>query len=137
MQSRLRLVTETETQPKMAEDVIRRAFRRALRGCSAEYERRHMAAWQGCTWGSSASGAPAASVALANMLRALGQYVDGYHRRYPEFRLGGDIVLGEAWEQMLSGFLTLLNGELGWLDGGALDAAARDLHRWAGFDTEL
>jgi hypothetical protein len=112
-------------------DVIIEAFGRSLRGASLEYRARHLTRWE------NPAQRDVFAAALANTLSALGEYADAYHRRYRGSRLGEDGVLGEEWQQMLRGFVGLLNGETGGLDAGALDAAARDLHRWAGFEDEL
>lgn len=112
-------------------DVIVEAFGRSLRSASLEYRARHLTRWE------NPAQRDVFAAALANTLSALGEYADAYHRRYRDSRLGEDGVLGEEWQQMLRGFVGLLNGETGGLDAGALDAAARDLHRWAGFEGEL
>lgn len=48
--------------------------------------------------------------------------------------LGDDYVLGAAWEAIGHELLTLLNGDLGRLDGGTLDHAIRAAFTLAGLD---
>lgn len=73
---------------------------------------------------------------LLLMLRGLAAYADAYQARY-ESPIGKDYVIGEAWENSLRAFRTLLNGELGRLDGRTLDKAACELYRACGFEEEL
>jgi hypothetical protein len=71
-------------------------------------------------------------------LKALVGYADAYDQTYgSDSTLGLDGVLGEGWLDMARGWRALLNGELGRLDGGALDSALCDLVKWAGFEEEL
>jgi hypothetical protein len=121
--------------PDCAEHVVVHAFSRSLRpvptsakGNAYDYRARHMLAWR------QPRGTERSIVA---MLRSLALYVDDYSQRFEGSKVGADYVLGEAWADMLRGFRALLNGELGRLDGGALDAACCDLWAYAGFKEEL
>jgi len=116
-------------------EVIYTAFERSLRAANPQYRSRHEHAWLQHATGE--RGPVANANAVADLLKALGAYADTYRLQYPGSVLDNDSVLGRAWQEMLRGFIDLLNGELGPLDGGALDAAARDLYRWAGFEDEL
>lgn len=115
--------------------VIQEAFEHSLKACDVQYKARHFSAWQAHF--QTPTPQLAMGQALANQLRALAAYAEAYSLRFPDSKIGHDGVLGEAWADMLRGFIGLLNGDLGHLDGGALDAAARDLFHWAGFDEEL
>jgi hypothetical protein len=117
-----------EPRPKSAVQVIDLAFVRSLRAADPGYRARHY----------QATGLPMGFEGpIIRMLRALADYVDAYRTEWPDLRLGNDCVLGEAWAEMLRGFRDLLNGNLGRLDGGALDAAVCDLWAFAGFTEEL
>lgn len=115
-----------------AVQVIDQAFSRALKAAPAYATRNHYAA-------------VAADITSPNfmrerslvaMLRALGDYAEQHQHRFGA-PLARDSFLGEQWLVMLRGFLALLNGDLGRLDGGALYAAAMDVYTWAGFEGEL
>ena len=67
------------------------------------------------------------------MLYALSQYADEHERAYAS-KIGEDGVLSPAWLDMLKGFRTLLNGDLGRFDGGTLDGCCFDMAQAAGFD---
>lgn len=87
----------------------------------------HMRAWH-CSH-------PGVERALVSGLRAMADYAAAYHAQYGD-GIGTDGVLGEAFATQLRGWLALLNGERGRLDGGLLDAAARSLWTRAGFGPE-
>lgn len=72
---------------------------------------------------------------LPMMIRGAATYADAYASRYGS-PIGEDGVLGEAWLQIASGILQLLNGETGMLDAGATDGLLRDMVRAAGFSGE-
>ncbi len=74
--------------------------------------------------------------AISEMIRGLARYADDHEARFGA-PLGQDCILGAAWEEMLKGLVTLLNGETGRLDCGDVDRLARALHRAAGFEGEL
>lgn len=103
--------------------IITQAFRRSLKNCQVEYTARHMQAWH--------APGDATEYALATMLTALARYAAAHKHRY-ESDILADGVLGPAWADILKGFRTLLNGETGRFDAGALDAAACDLFFSAG-----
>lgn len=73
---------------------------------------------------------------LLHMIRGLACYAGAHARQY-ESPIADDGVIGEAWLDALKGVRALLNGELGRLDGGALDHAIVELHKAAGFEGEL
>jgi hypothetical protein len=73
---------------------------------------------------------PTMAAGIALIIEGLATYADGYHAEYgPEGEdqsdghiLANDGVLGDAWAEVLKGCRTLLNGDLGGLDGGTLDS---------------
>lgn len=73
---------------------------------------------------------------LGRLLDAWALYAQGYKAQFPESKLGDDYVLGEAWKSIGCELRTLLNGPLGRLDGGTLDAFILDTMSAAGVDTE-
>lgn len=56
------------------------------------------------------------------------------HRAQYAASIGDDYVLGPEWAQIGMALLTLLNGDLGRLDGGSLDGIIRDAMLAQGFD---
>jgi len=52
------------------------------------------------------------------------RYADAHHNAYGS-GIGADYILGPAWAQIAGGLITLLNGDLGRLDGGTLDGLLR------------
>jgi hypothetical protein len=64
---------------------------------------------------------------ILGMLRMLADYADAHCRRY-EAPIAHDGMLGAAWLDMLRGARVLLNGELGRLDAGTLDATVGAWH---------
>lgn len=73
---------------------------------------------------------------IAVMITALDTYQRRHFERY-ESKLADDGVLGPAFLDALRGVRTLLNGEIGGLDGGTCDAAILAIHSEAGFGGEL
>jgi hypothetical protein len=73
---------------------------------------------------------------VAVMISALDQYAAKHEDRY-ESKIGEDYVLGPAFLDALRGVRTLLNGEIGGLDGGTCDAAILGIFSDAGFKGEL
>jgi hypothetical protein len=70
-------------------------------------------------------------------------YADDHRKRYGgdagdqyPSQLGSDYVLGDAWFQIVDGIRTLLNGDLGGLDGGLCDALLVALLEGEGFDVD-
>lgn len=72
---------------------------------------------------------------IANMLRAWLQYAETHRERY-DSGIGEDYVLGPAWEAIGRSLRTLLNGECGRLDCGAIDAILNDQLKAEGFEEE-
>lgn len=73
---------------------------------------------------------------IAKMIKALAEYADDYHSRYPDSKLSDDYVLGAYWIESLKGIRGLLNGELDGLDGGLTDSIILDMALNNGFDEE-
>ena len=73
---------------------------------------------------------------LINLVESLGDYALHYRREFPDSKVGGDGVLGEYWLQIARGVAGLLNGPIGRLDAGTMDAAIRDMAREEGFSAE-
>lgn len=72
--------------------------------------------------------------AYVRILEGLEAYCDAYHARYGA-HIGSDYILGkEGVQPILHGLRTLLNGELGRLDGGELDKRILRIVRSEGFD---
>ena len=80
--------------------------------------------------------APPFEQSILRTLASLAMYADAYAERY-ESPIGNDGVLGESWCEMVHGLRGLLNGDIGRLDGGTLDAAILALYKAAGFEGEL
>lgn len=57
---------------------------------------------------------------VVTMIDAWAAYADAHFSRY-ESSIGEDYVLGVAWVEMGKAIRTMLNGELGGLDGGTVD----------------
>lgn len=74
---------------------------------------------------------------IAELVRALGLYETAHWEAYGR-RLAEDGVLGKCWLQAWFSVRSMLNGELGLLDGGACDSVLMAIGRNAGFnDKEL
>lgn len=73
--------------------------------------------------------------AIVNMLRGWENYAKAHKVRF-ESPIGNDYVLGPAWQEIGQGIRTLLNGELGRLDGGTLDGFVLNTMAENGIDTE-
>lgn len=65
--------------------------------------------------------------AILTIARGLEQYAEEHRGRYDDTPIGEDYVLGCAFEDIARGLLMLLNGEIGRLDGGTVDAAIRSM----------
>jgi hypothetical protein len=63
--------------------------------------------------------------ALVGMLKSWQTYAMAHQQMF-ESKIGDDGVLGPAWQEIGEAMRTLLNGELGQLDGGAMDRAILD-----------
>lgn len=70
---------------------------------------------------------------IVNVLTVLDSYDRQHVTRFGS-GLARDYVLGAAWLEIAKAARTLLNGDLGRLDGGSLDKILLDLIRTAGFD---
>jgi hypothetical protein len=69
------------------------------------------------------------------MFRGWYEYAQAHERRY-ESLIGDDGFLGPAWEEIGDSLRTLLNGELGRLDGGICDGFILNTMRDNGVDTD-
>ena len=69
---------------------------------------------------------------LLQLIQGMSDYAAAYHTEYPDSTLGDDGILGEGFADIVRGTLTLLNGSLGRLDGGSLDASIREIAAGAG-----
>lgn len=78
---------------------------------------------------------PGFEAAIVAMFGALDTYACAHSRRYSS-PLGEDYVLGDEWRDMARGLRGLLNGELGRLDAGTVDAAVLNLAAAHGVDME-
>ena len=72
---------------------------------------------------------------LIVLIRDWESYAAIYHRKY-ETQIGEDAVLGAAWIDIGKCFIDLLNGDIGRLDAGTLDARIRRSILAAGFTQE-
>jgi hypothetical protein len=70
------------------------------------------------------------------MISALDLYRARHNARFGSL-LGNDYVLGPAFLDALRGVRTMLNGEIGGLDGGTCDAAICAIYSESGFEGEL
>lgn len=79
-------------------------------------------------------GAPNSSEeAIVKALRAWNDYAHAHKARF-DSEIGEDRVLGPAWAQWGGALRTLLNGDLGRLDGGTLDHIISSNLSEQGFD---
>jgi hypothetical protein len=99
------------------------------RTTSTGWAERHAAAWTDSSIGKLTT----AAVCYADDYRK--SYGSDAGDQYPT-QLGSDYVLGDAWFQMIDGIRTLLNGDLGDLDGGSCDALLVALLEGEGFDVD-
>jgi hypothetical protein len=81
------------------------------------WSRRHLAAVT--------TPAPGFETALVAMLKGWLEYADVHAQRY-DSTIGEDRVLGPAWARIGAALRDLLNGDLGRMDGGTLDALLVD-----------
>lgn len=65
---------------------------------------------------------------VIQMVAAWDMYAKIHAKRY-ESKIGDDGVLGKEWQAIGEGLIGLLNGELGGLDAGTLDAFLRNTIR--------
>jgi hypothetical protein len=72
--------------------------------------------------------------AMVRMIDGWAEYADAHYEQFDSL-IGEDYVLGPAWQAQGEAFRTLLNGELGDLDGGTMDGAILDIMRVNGIDT--
>jgi hypothetical protein len=72
---------------------------------------------------------------LVYMLRGWYDYARQHEQRF-ESKIGDDGFLGPAWEEMGDNLRTLLNGDIGRLDGGTVDGFILNTMRENGVDTE-
>lgn len=98
---------------------------------NAEWGKRHYAFWQNNTIRND-TGKPGASV--VRMVEAWAAYADEHFARF-ESLIGDDYVLGVAWIEQGKALRTLLNGECGPLDCGAVDSMLLDIMSANGVDT--
>lgn len=88
---------------------------------------------QGEPWARRHADAWAQRVPLAQMICAVGEYIDQHQTRY-DSPVSKDGVLGdEGIKPMLQAINTLLNGELNGLDGGTLSTMVCHLIAKAGY----
>lgn len=71
---------------------------------------------------------------LLHMLQGWLEYADAHRAAY-DSPIGEDGVLGPAWQEMGEGLRSLLNGDLGRMDGGTLDGVILDAMSMNGIDT--
>ena len=72
--------------------------------------------------------------AIMDMLYGWSEYATKHRTRY-ESIIGDDYVLGPAWQSIGENLRTLLNGELGGLDGGTVDGYIIGTMEYHGIDT--
>jgi hypothetical protein len=58
---------------------------------------------------------------IRDMLESWHDYAGNYHNQFDSL-IGEDYVLGVAWQSIGESIRTLLNGEIGRLDGGTVDS---------------
>ncbi|HEY7195492.1 MAG TPA: hypothetical protein VH439_17245 [Gemmatimonadales bacterium] len=116
-----------------AHQIIQLANDRAIRmneraGSRTDWARRHVAAFSRAATLVYRADVAEPAGAVVNLIVALGAYADAHYQRY-ETAIGTDGVLGQAWAEIAQGILTLLNGDLGPLDGGTCDGMIREIMR--------
>lgn len=131
--------TETETKPDQvlstpAEVILAHIATVADKGCrdpSQSWPRRHLRAWRQDNVPRIArldaiSAVAMSEVAMRDAIVAWAMMGEAHAKMYAS-PIGEDGVLGVAWAQMGQALLSMLNGELGGLDGGTLDKLIRDI----------
>jgi hypothetical protein len=73
--------------------------------------------------------------AVAQVILAAASYADAHQNKH-ETPVGHDYVLGEGFASILQGARTLLNGDMGNLDCGTLDAMILDIASVNGIDPD-
>jgi len=74
--------------------------------------------------------------AMVLMVRGWCEYAQSHKDQFGS-EIGDDRVLGDEWMAIGQAMLGLLNGDLGRLDGGTLDAIIRDNLNEQGFDPDI
>ena len=74
-------------------------------------------------------------IGVVLLLKGWDAYANAHGAIY-ESRIGEDYVLGPEWAKIGGAILSLLNGDLGRLDGGSLDHVIRHNLEAEGFDPE-
>jgi hypothetical protein len=87
---------------------------------------RHRIAWYAPT---------AVESPIVELFTALAHYADHHQARF-ESPIGHDRVLGVGWLMIAKAIRIMLNGDLGRLDGGTLDALLFSMTEAAGFERE-
>lgn len=95
--------------------LIRAANQKAAQ--SGDWGARHAAAWTAPT---------GTGAAIVEVVQSLAKYADAHKARFGS-TVGQDAVIGDGWKNIAQGVLTLLNGDLGGLDGGTMDSIVRDM----------
>jgi hypothetical protein len=72
---------------------------------------------------------------MVHLLTGWSEYAETHRARY-ESVIGDDGVLGPAWEEIGDALRTMLNGDLGRLDGGTLDSFILNTMRDNGVNME-
>lgn len=96
---------------------------------------RHASALNAVATVESSSPARLHEAGIVQMLKGWALYADAHYNQF-ESLIGHDYVLGPAWLEMGKSLRTLLNGEMGRLDGGMTDGLILDLLKHNGFETE-
>ena len=76
---------------------------------------RQSSGWRAAHWTAWSAPHP-----IAGIIKAMGRYADDHKQRFGS-AITADGVLGPAFEEMCESVRTLLNGDIGGLDGGTLD----------------
>jgi hypothetical protein len=72
---------------------------------------------------------------IVNLVLAFAAYADNHSARF-DSKIGFDGVLGPAWADIGQSIITLLNGEIGRLDGGIVDGLVHDIMAEYGVDPD-
>jgi len=97
-----------------------------LRTRTDSWAARHLAAWdhpQGIEKG------------IVQLTWAAAMYADAHRAKF-DSGVGDDSFLGPEWESIVRSIRTLLNGELGRLDGGTLDGILSEMLTAEGFNVD-